>query len=232
MQRRHGAFGDAALEAVAHHQLGAGVQALTLMQQMLKQGYVAPGSLTHIENDVENDLLSGKTAMGTSWEGIMSRSVDSSQASKGVLGQLRMDLIPGSSRRTSGSCLGPEGWAVMKSSPNQAQAKAFLNWWVQVKTQKTAMQLFDQYPIYSSLYGDSALRKVVAQVDKQDDFAVYGQQFNYAQARPNFPGYLDASQRLQVQLHKAFLGQESAQKALDTAAQQMKSGGGSGGNNP
>jgi ABC-type glycerol-3-phosphate transport system substrate-binding protein len=71
----------------------------------------------------------------------------------------------------------------------------------------------------------------VAKADGQDDFAVYGQQFDYAQARPNFPGYLDASLRLQVQLHKAFLGQESPKKALDTAAAEMKSSTG-GGNNP
>ncbi len=209
---------------------GAGVQALILMQSMLKKGYAAPGSLTHTETDVENDLLSGKIAMSTNWEGTQTDSVNSSLTSKAVLGQIRMALIPGSSMSKSGSCLGPEGLAIMKASPHQAQAKAFLNWWVQVNNQKSMMQIFDQYPIYSSLYADPSLRKIVASADKQDDFAIYGQQFNYAQARPNFPGYLDASQRLQVQLHKTFLGQESAQKALDTAAQQMKSGGG--GNNP
>ena len=210
---------------------GVGVQALILMQSMLKKGYAAPGSLTHTETDVENDLLSGKIAMSTNWEGTQTDSVNPSPTSKAVLGQIRMALIPGSSMSKSGSCLGPEGLAIMKASPHQTQAKAFINWWVQVNNQKSMMQIFDQYPIYSSLYADSSLRKLVASADKQDDFAIYGQQFNYAQSRPNFPGYLDASQRLQVQLHKTFLGQESAQKALDTAAQQMKSGGGNG-NNP
>ncbi len=210
---------------------GAGVRALTLMKTMLDKGYVAPGSLTHEEIDAQNDLLSGKTAMSTNWEGTMTASVDHTQASKTVLGQIRMALMPGSAYRASGSCLGPEGWAIMKTSPNVTEAKAFLNWWVSVKTQQGAMLNFDAYPIYSSLYTDSALRRLVADGDKQDDFAIYGQQFNYAQARPNFPGYLDASQRLQVQLHKAFLGQETPRKALDTAAAQMKSSTG-GGNNP
>jgi ABC-type glycerol-3-phosphate transport system substrate-binding protein len=93
------------------------------------------------------------------------------------------------------------------------------------------MLQFDQFPIYSAMYDDPQLRALVKKADGQDDFAIYGEQFDYAQARPNFPGYVDASQRLQVQLHKAFLGQESVQKALDTAAQQMKQASG-GGNNP
>ena len=63
------------------------------------------------------------------------------------------------------------------------------------------------------------------------DFATYGKQFDYAQARPNFSGYVGASQRLQVHLHKAFLGQESPQKAMDAAVQEIKASTG-GGNNP
>lgn len=209
---------------------GAGVQALNTMKMMLDKGYVAPGSLTHTETDVENDILSGKTAMSTNWEGTMADSLDPKRTVKGVLGQIRMALIPGSSARRSGSCLGPEGFAIMKTSQHQAEAKAFLNWWVTKKIQVQFMQTFDQYPIYSSLYSDATLRKLVAQGDGQDDFAVYGQQFDYAQARPNFAGYLDASHRLQVHLHKAFEGSESPQKALDAAVAEMK--GGSGGNNP
>ncbi len=210
---------------------GAGVKALTMMKMMLDKGYAAPGSLTHTETDVENDLLSGKIAMSTNWEGSMSDSLDSSRTSKAVLGQIRMSLIPGSPGRKSGTCLGPEGFAIMKSSQHQNEAKAFLNWWVTKNAQKTAMIQFDQFPIYSSMYSDPQLSALVKKADGQNDFAIYGQQFDYAQARPNFPGYVDASHRLQVQLHKAFLGSESIQKALDTAAAQMKAASG-GGNNP
>jgi multiple sugar transport system substrate-binding protein len=210
---------------------GAGVQALTMMKMMLDKGYAAPGSLSHTESDVENDMLSGKIAMATNWEGTMAGSIDKTQAVPSVLGQIRMALIPGSPGRKSGTCLGPEGWSIMKASPNLTQAKAFLNWWITVKAQTVAMQVFDQFPIYSSLYADPVLRKLTAAGDGQDDFAIYGQQFNYAQARPNFPGYLDASQRLQAQLQKAFLGQETPQKALDTAVAQMTQATGNG-NNP
>jgi multiple sugar transport system substrate-binding protein len=210
---------------------GAGVKALQMMKMMLDKGYVTPGSLTHTENDAENDLLTGKVAMITQWEGTMTNSRDPSRASKSVQGQIRMALIPGSARRKSGSCLGPEGWAIMRTSQHQREAKAFLNWYVTTSAQKDQMLRFDYFPIYSSMYSDPTLRRLVAKADGVDDFAVYGQQFDYAQARPNFPGYLDASLRLQVQLHKAFLGQESPKKALDTAAAQMRAASG-GGNNP
>ena len=210
---------------------GAGVKALQMMKMMLDKGYVTPGSLTHTESDAENDLLTGKVAMITQWEGTMTNSLNPSLASKSVQGQIRMALIPGSSARKSGSYLGPEGFAIMKTSQNQAAAKAFLNWWVTTKAQKLAMLQFDVFPIYSSMYSDPQLRRLVAKADGVDDFAVYGAQFNYAQARPNFPGYLDASQKLQVHLHKAFLGSETPQKALDAAAAEMKAAS-SGGNNP
>ena len=49
--------------------------------------------------------------------------------------------------------------------------------------------------------------------------------------QPASAGYLDASQKLQVHLHKAFLGSETPQKALDAAAAQMRAASG-GGNNP
>jgi len=211
---------------------GAGVQALTMMKMMLDRGYAAPGSLSHDETGAENDLLAGKTAMCTSWEGIMSRSIDPKQTSKEVLGQVRLALIPGSAGRKSGSCLGPEGWAIMKVSPNQTQAKAFINWWISTKTQIGMTQNFDLLPIYSSLYTDPGLRALSRKTDGQDTFPTYGAQFSYAQPRPNFPGYVDASNRLQVHLHKAFLGQETPQKALDNAVAEMKAGGASGGNNP
>jgi multiple sugar transport system substrate-binding protein len=210
---------------------GAGVKALQMMKMMLDKRYVTPGSLTHTETDVENDLLTGKVAMTTNWEGTMTDSLNPSLTSKSVQGQIRMVLIPGSAARKSGSCLGPEGFAIMKTSQNQAAAKAFLNWWVTTKAQKLGMLQFDQFPIYSAMYTDPQLRRLVAKADGVDDFAVYGAQFNYAQARPNFPGYLDASQKLQVHLHKAFLGSETPQKALDAAAAEMKAAS-SGGNNP
>ncbi len=210
---------------------GAGVQAVAMMKMMLDKGYVTPGSLTHTETDVQNDALSGKVAMNTNWEGQLAASLDPSQTTKSVLGHFRMSLIPGSKNRLSGSCLGPEGWAIMKTSANQSQAKAFLNWWIMKDVQKQGMLLFDQFPIYSSMYSDKQLAAFVKKSDGQDSFAIYGKQFDYAQARPNFNGYVDASQKLQVQLHKAFLGQESPQKAMDTAAQEMQAASG-GGNNP
>lgn len=210
---------------------GAGVQAAAMMKMMLDKGYASPGSLSHTESDVTNDVLSGKAAMMTNWEGQMAASRDPSQASKSVLGQLRVALIPGSKGHKSGSCLGPEGWAIMKSSQNQDKAKAFLNWWITKNAQKQGMLLFDQFPIYSSMYTDRQLAAFVKKTDGQDSFAIYGAQFNYAQARPNFNGYVDASQKLQVQLHKVYLGQETAQKAMDTAAAQMQAASG-GGNNP
>ncbi len=210
---------------------GEGVTALQMMKMMLDKGYAAPGSLTHQESDVQNDLLSGKIAMSTNWEGTMSSSLDPSQTNKSVLGHVNVALIPGSPKRLSGSCLGPEGWAIMKTSQNLAAAKAFLNWWVTKSAQQQGMLLFDQFPIYSAMYDDPSLRQFVKKSDGVDDFAIYGKQFDYAQARPNFPGYVGASQRLQVHLHKAFLGQETPQKALDAAVAEMKASTG-GGNNP
>jgi multiple sugar transport system substrate-binding protein len=210
---------------------GAGVKALTMMKLMLDKGYAAPGSLSHDESAVETDLQTGKIAMSTNWEGTMTDSINPSIASRAVLGHIRMALIPGSATRRSGSCLGPEGWAVMKSSQHQREAKAFLNWWVQKNTQKQGMLRFDVFPIYSAMYTDPELRALTKKADGVNDFAIYGAQFNYAQARPNFPGYLDASQKLQVHLHKAFLGSETPQKALNAAAAEMRAASG-GGNNP
>lgn len=211
---------------------GAGVRALTLMKMMLDKGYAAPGSLTHVEGDVENDLLSGKIAMGISWEGPIAHSNDPKATVKDVLGQIGIALIPGSSGKVSGSCLGPQGFAIMKASKHIPEAKAFVNWQVGKAAQKQAMLINDQFPVYNAMYGDTQLRKLVQSTDHADTFATYGQQFAYSQARPNFPGYLDASARLQVHLHKAFLGQETPQKALDNAAAEMTKATGNGGSNP
>ncbi len=180
---------------------------------------------------MQNDALSGKIAMYTNWEGQMTSSLDPTQTAKSVLGQIRMALIPGSAHRRSGSCLGPEGWAIMKTSKNQAAAKAFVNWQCTTAAQKEQMVRFDYLPIFSDMYDDPALRTLTKKADGQDDFSIYGAQFAYAQSRPNFNGYVEASHKLQVQLQEALLGHTSAQAAMDTAAQQMGSASG-GGNNP
>jgi len=227
----HGGRFFAADNATPLFNHGAGVQALQFMVTLLKKGYMAPGSLTHGGGDTEKDLLSGKTAMCTRWEGVMTDSLNPAQATPAVRGHIRLALIPGSPARKSGSCLGPQGWAIMKGSRHQAEAKAFLNWWISTAAQKQGMLQFDQYPIYTSLYTDPSLRKLVAQSDGVDDFPIYGQQFAFAQPRPNFPGYLDASKRLQIHLQKALLGQETPQQALNAAAVEMKAAS-TGGNNP
>ncbi len=208
----------------------SGVQTLQLMKMLLDKGYMAPGSLTHTGGETEDDLLGGKTVMCTRWEGVMADSRNPALAVASVRGNIRLALIPGSAGHKSGACLGPEGWAIMKSSTHQTEAKAFLNWWVSRSAQKQGMVMFDQFPIYSSMYADPELRQLAKKADGVDDFALYGEQFNYAQARPNFPGYLAASGRLQANLQKGLLGQETARKAIDAAAAEMKTAVGSGSN--
>jgi ABC-type glycerol-3-phosphate transport system substrate-binding protein len=128
--------------------------------------------------------------------------------------------------------LGPEGWAIMKASPNQAQAKAFLNWQLTVDAQREQMDRFDYLPIFTAMYSDPQLRQLTTKTDGgQDDYAIYGAQFAYSQARPNFAGYVSASHQLQVQLQKGMQGSTGVQQALDTAAAEMKAAS-SGGNNP
>ena len=170
---------------------GAGVQALAMMKMMLDKGYAAPGSLTHTETDVENDLLSRQDRHGDQL-GRADGPLERPQAD----GEERTGPDPhGADPRLSGKAAARasarEGWAIMKASKHIPEAKAFVNWWVGKAAQKQAMLFNDQFPIYSAMYSDPQLRKLVQTADGADDFAIYGQQFDYSQARPNFPGYLE-----------------------------------------
>jgi multiple sugar transport system substrate-binding protein len=197
-----------------------GVKALDLMNRHLNDlKIVDPSSLNYTENDVQNSWLAGQIAMMSNWEGSMSLS--NTPASSKIVGHGRMGLLPGSSAVKSGSCLGPEGVGVMKSAGNKAGGLAWVMYMADHAVQKDMFLKTGAYPIYSDLYTDPDVAAAVTTSDGVNDLATYGDQFNYAKPRPNYPGYTQVSAAIQLAIHKALTGQSTSKQALDDAATQV-----------
>jgi multiple sugar transport system substrate-binding protein len=199
-----------------------GVKGLTLMNRHLNDlKIVDPSSLNYTENDVQNSWLAGQIAMMSNWEGSMSLSIDPTKSK--IVGLGRMGLLPGSAAAKSGSCLGPEGVAVMKSAGNKAGGLAWVIYMADHQTQKNMFLKTGAYPIYNDLYTDPDVAAAVATTDGVNDLAVYGQEFAYAKPRPNYPGYTQVSAALQLAIHQALTGQATPKQALDNAASKVLS---------
>ncbi len=195
-----------------------GTEALQWMVDILYTHNAAdPASLQQTESDVLRSLETGKYALTYNWEGTLPEANDpaKSQAAPNV----KIALLPGSKDVKSSSVNGSEGWAILANSKRQDAAWALLEYMVSPAWQKKAALTVGDYPVLSSLYSDPDLQANV------EDFAIYGEQFQYLAVRPQVPGYAQKSDIIQRYLHEALLQNMSPQEAMDAAADEVDKAG-------
>jgi multiple sugar transport system substrate-binding protein len=193
-----------------------GTEALQWMVDLLYTHKVAdPASLEYTEDDVRKALETGAYALTYNWEGVLpeANQPDKSKAAPNV----KIGLLPGGEGVKSSSVNGSEGWAITAASKNKDAAWKLLEYMASPAWQKKAAEIAGDYPILSSLYSDPDLQKNV------QDFALYGEQFQYLAVRPQVAGYAQKSDIIQKHLHEALLQQTSPKDAMDAAAKEVDS---------
>jgi multiple sugar transport system substrate-binding protein len=191
-----------------------GVEALQWMVDLLYKHQAAdPASLQSSELDVQKALYTGKYALTYNWEGILPAGNDPAQSQAAP--NVQVALLPGGPGIKSATVNGSEGWAMLKGARHPASAWALLQYMASPAWQKKAALIAGDYPILAALYADADLQKNV------QDFAVYGEQFQYMQLRPQVPGYAQKSDIIQKHLHEALLQKAAPAEAMRAAADEV-----------
>lgn len=192
-----------------------GVKALQMMQKLYKSGTVDPASLQWNETQVQNAFSAGKIAMMSNWEGMYPMLNNPKQSQ--VVGQTAVGLLPGEGNVKSSTVTGSEGVALIKSSQHKQAALEFLEFIASNQYQLPEFQTNGQYPTLQAAYSNPKYKAA----DSTNTMSAIEQQFNYAFNRPNAPGYVSWSDILNKDLHKAIMGQMTAQSALNDANNQI-----------
>jgi multiple sugar transport system substrate-binding protein len=195
------------------HTMG-GTEALQGMVDLLYQHKVAdPASLESTEDDVRKMLQTGTYALTYNWEGVLPEANDPQKSRAAP--NIRVALLPGGRGIKSSSVNGSEGWGILAQSRRQAAAWKLLEYMASPAWQKKAALIAGDYPILASLYSDPELQKNV------QDFAIYGEQFQYLVVRPQLTDYARKSDIIQRHLHAALLRKVSPREAMHAAASEV-----------
>lgn len=196
---------------------GGGLKALEMMQTLYKSGTVDPASMQWDEYQVSNAFAAGKIAMMTNWEGEYPQLNDPTQSQ--VVNQTTVvPLMPGEGSVKSSTSTGSEGIAMLKSSKHKAAALKFLEFIASNQYQLADFQQGGQYPSLQAAYSDPQYLNS----DSTHTMKTISAQYHYGMNRPNAPGYVSWSDILNAELHKAIMGQKTAQQALNNAATQIQ----------
>lgn len=213
-----GAFGGTFFDSQGNpvFNQGGGLEALQYMITLLKSGTVNPASLQWSENDVANAFEAGKVAMMSNWDGMATGWNDPSQSK--IVNQWEVGILPGHGNIVSAAVTGSSGFSIMKNSQHQEAALAFLKWVGSSGYQIPAYTQESIYPSLTAMYTNPQITGSAA----GSLLPKYAEQFKYGVNRPNAPGYVQWSDIINAQLHKALLGQGTPQADLDAAVSQIK----------
>ncbi len=213
-------FGGKYQDAAGRWQLNgpAAVRTLTFMRDMLVTDKVAdPSSVTLTDRDVVTLFIEGRIPFLVSWTFAWAWSQDPSRSK--IPYDTRIALVPGTAeaRTVSSSTGGGSGHGILKNSRQKERAAQLLRIYVSPEMQRWAITTLKLDQITSP----SVLRdpQVVRQSPELADFA---KQYRHVYPRPTLPWYAQWSNVMQLDLHKALVGEMSPKQALDDAQRQIE----------
>jgi len=169
--------------------------------------------LTCTENEVRDHFLGGRSAMMLNWEGVLNKQEGASPG--GMTADVKRALIPGATAKRTASVLGPEGLAIMSSSPKKAEALQLLHFLTRPDMQRRLFESGGDLPIERQVLEESS------QSMARPDWDMVCEQLEHARSRPGLVNYLRVSDILQAEIHKALLREKSPREALQDAAKRI-----------
>jgi multiple sugar transport system substrate-binding protein len=184
---------------------GGAVQALEFMRKTIVDGVTNPSSTQSLEDDVVKVFGAGDAAMGLNWS-YMFAAVNDPKQSK-VPGQAVVTEVPdGGSGRISVN--GSSALAITATSKNADAAWEFAKYVSSYDVQNKYIS--DALPIWKKAYDDPTV------IATAPEFVPVAQkQFDNMTGRPAVVAYNAVSQKLQVAVQKALLGDVTPQQAMD-----------------
>jgi len=213
-------FGGRYQDAAGHWTLnsGAAVRALAFMRDSLTSLKISdPSSITLDDRGVVNLLIQGQIPYLVSWGFAWAWAQDPSRSK--VVNDVGIGLIPGSTsaHTLSSSTGGGSGYGILRTSLHKDLAAQLLLIYASPEVQKWEMTAlkFDQITSLQVLRDPAVVRS-------DPEMVGFANQFRYVYPRPILPWYSQWSSVMQLQLHRALVGEATPQQALDEAQRQIE----------
>lgn len=191
------------------------VRALTFMTDAVRAGGIVPASaLTWQEEQTRFAFQNGDAAFMRNWPYAWSLVQDASQSR--VAGRVAVATFPAGEGGRAAAALGGAQLAVNAWSAHPALAYELAAFLTAPAQMLERARLASQLPARRSVYDETLaeeLRLPLDQVTAALDAAV---------ARPATPVYSELSELLQVRIHRALTGQQTAEDALGEAARELR----------
>lgn len=192
------------------------VEALAFMVDMVRRDGITPASIvTFKEDESLRDFQNGSAVFLRSWPYVWGLTQQPGQSLLGRVGVVPMPHADGPGRG-SAACLG--GWNLMISrySRHPQEAWRFVSFVTSLAAQRDRLETTRQLATRAAPYRDAEVRRVHPWVE--DFLAV----LQVARPRPVTPYYSKVSDILQIQLHRALTGEQTAAEALRIASEQLR----------
>jgi multiple sugar transport system substrate-binding protein len=194
-----------------------GIKALSFMVEMVQEGFLHPASVQWSGPDAQNAFAAGDIAMLSYWEGMYPFLNDPEKST--VVNKTDVGLMPGNGEGVvSAAVTGIEGLGIMKNSKKQQAALAFLKFITSEEFQLAEFIEEGSYPSVKAVYENPKLKEA----DKTNTVEKLQEQYEYGVNRPNAPGYVEWADILAAHVHKALLGEKTAEQALNEAAAEIE----------
>ncbi|MDR6125288.1 multiple sugar transport system substrate-binding protein [Bacillus sp. SLBN-46] len=190
------------------------VEALQFMVDLVKKEKVSPEGVTTYETEDSRRLFTeGKSVFLRNWPYVWAKS---SEAESKISGKVGIAPMPkGPNGDTGAATLGGWNLAISKFSKNQDAAWKFIEFAISEEGQKINAVDGGRIPTLEKLFNDDQV------LQKNPHFKDFLPVFLQAKPRPVSPQYPAISEKLQIHVHNALTGQESAKDALDNAAKEI-----------
>ncbi|MEA3335044.1 MAG: extracellular solute-binding protein [Chloroflexota bacterium] len=188
--------------------------ALEFMIDSLKNGVSNPAGLTYDQATSQDILLKGNSMfMPQGIAGLMTYADDESISN--VAGQMQVALVPGAESGQSATLTLPEAYAIPANSEHKEAAWKFIEYMTSLESNRKLAREIGLLPIWVELYTDPELTELYP------FWADFSAQLETARGLSTITWYGDFMDVLMLEIHKALLGDQSAQEALDAMAEGL-----------
>ena len=190
----------------------AGVAALQVMLDLMKDG-TDPGSISYVGiNDATNVLLAGKASMMMNWPFMWKPAQD--PAGSKIVGKLGGALLPAGPAGTA-SIDGTDAWTITATSKNPDLAQKLIEFYLDPEVQKRQVLDTGWLPIRLSTLSDPDVQKAAPNA------AIVLEQAKHPYDSFVTPDYTQVTTAIGTEIQKALQGGQSAKDAIQSASDQV-----------
>ncbi|MFM9105242.1 MAG: extracellular solute-binding protein [Chloroflexota bacterium] len=190
-----------------------GIDALSLMVEMMTNGSTDPGSLSYVGiNDATNVLTAGNASMMMNWP-FMWKPANDPEASQ-IVGKLGSAILP-AGPVTSASIDGTDAWTIAATCAAPEKAAELVAFYLSPEVQKQQWLDTGWLPIRLSVLEDAEVQAAAPNA------AVVLEQAKFPYDSFVTPDYNQVTQALGTEIQKALGGAKTPEEALKDASDQV-----------